>query len=112
MELGNMIFGHSRGEYKVDRYWEFAIHFLLEYANFSHYGEDFENDTFKMYPYCWCNKKDCNYCNANLPNFLHKKTGFKLWWYKYPLRDSYMNIDISLHKFLEIILDCINSGSK
>lgn len=67
------------------------------------YGQDYENDTFKMHPFCWCDKEDCGYCagigampqlirditntkysdSERLPNFYFKPTKFKAWWYKY-----------------------------
>lgn len=47
------------------------------------YGVDFENDTFMMHPFCWCEKEDCGWCCGRLPNFLYKPTKAKVWWYKY-----------------------------
>lgn len=67
------------------------------------YGADFENDVFKMHPFCWCGREDCGYCSdigtipqllrdvmrlkyaksKRLPNFLYKPSGFRMWWYKY-----------------------------
>jgi hypothetical protein len=26
------------------------------------YGADFENETFMMHPYCWCEREDCPWC--------------------------------------------------
>ena len=26
------------------------------------YGQDYENEVFKMHPFCWCDKDDCGYC--------------------------------------------------
>jgi hypothetical protein len=28
------------------------------------YGEDFENDTFMLHRYCWCEKDDCPWCTG------------------------------------------------
>lgn len=69
------------------------------------YGAEYENDTFMMHPYCWCEREDCKWCGGNAgpisvhsgyftdgpqndeaglaPNFLYKPTGAKVWWYKY-----------------------------
>lgn len=67
------------------------------------YGAYYENDTFMMHPFCWCEKDDCGWCagigaipqllrdisntkyneSERLPNFLYKPSGFKMWWYKY-----------------------------
>ena len=38
------------------------------------YGVDFENDTFMMHHFCWCEKKDCLWCSGKAPNFLFKPT--------------------------------------
>ena len=47
------------------------------------YGVDYENDTFMMHPYCWCEQDDCKWCNRKSPNFLYRPTGGKVWWYKW-----------------------------
>jgi len=48
-------------------------------------------------------------CRLIQPNFLYKPTGFSVMWYKYALRDSYMNQNISLDEFREILNDCVRS---
>ena len=61
MELGNMVFGNSRGEYPVPRSdkWEDELFRLFEsYAperdnSWREYGEEFENDIFSVFPYYW-----------------------------------------------------------
>ena len=63
---------------------------------------DFENDTFIIRNY-WNHEED------NLPNFEHKASGFKLWWYKYPLRSCESNMEISHEQFWDILYDCSNS---
>ena len=131
MELGNAIFGNSRGEYEVDRSWQNAFVNKLYDMGFNGYGfpeydveaykgefkivkskydendcmEYFENDTFILMPYYW---GDDDYI-SQLPNFVHKPTGFELQWYKYPLRDSYMNKNISFDELMEIMEDCKRS---
>lgn len=76
------------------------------------YGAFYEDDTFHMRPYCWCGKDDCMWCAGCLcarpgdddceyckpgermlaagglagtgaPNFWHKPSGLRVWWYKY-----------------------------
>jgi len=49
----------------------------------SKYGTDYENDTFMMHRYCWCEREECPWCFGSAPNFLHKPSGFKVKWYKY-----------------------------
>jgi len=48
-------------------------------------------------------------CLLMKDNFHHKPTGFGLQWYKYALRDAYMNKDISRKEFEGIVEDCIRS---
>lgn len=48
-------------------------------------------------------------CPVVRPNFHHKKSGYKLKWYKYPLRDSYANKNLSLKEFSSMIDDCVDS---
>lgn len=56
MELGNMIFGNSRGPVGVDRDEQFEgpLYTLLEECcGDTRGGGGFENDTFKVMPYYW-----------------------------------------------------------
>ena len=128
MELGNAIFGNSRGEYRVDHSWQDAFVYKLYDMGFDGYGLPvndeqtykgefktiksefgnatyFENDTFILMPYYW---GDDDYI-SQLPNFVHKPTGFELQWYKYPLSDGYMNKNISFDELMEIMEDCKRS---
>lgn len=53
------------------------------------YGVNYENDTFMMHSFCWCDNDDCKWCGEeNAPNFLYKPTGAKIWWYKWIGRDQ------------------------
>ena len=60
MELGNMIFGNSRGEYEVPRdddMW-FQLKRLADATgNDTYFYNHFENDTFAVRSYCW---DDCD----------------------------------------------------
>ena len=52
------------------------------------YGVEYENNTFMMHPFCWCERNDCAWCEPDkdgnvAPNFLFKPTGYKVWWYKW-----------------------------
>ena len=42
-------------------------------------------------------------------HFWHKPSGFKMCWYKYPLRDPYCNMKITSEQFWDILRDCQNS---
>lgn len=72
MELGNAIFGNSRGEFPIERScgWEDVFFELLTAMNPESpngYGENFDNEIFSMMPYYW---GDCT-CGCDCP--IHKK---------------------------------------
>lgn len=70
-------------------------------------GNDYENDTFMVRSYDWGLDDEAD--KRNEYHFWHKSSGFKLQWYKYPLRDPYVNMDITHEQFLDILRDCTNS---
>ena len=114
-ELGNLMFGHSYGEYQVEPrevYQDMFIDFLYRNGfdgyGFNSNGDDcFENDTFIVRPYYWGEDDEI----ANLPNFVYKPTGLEIRWYKYPMRDAYSNADVSPEDF-QNILNCCEESMK
>jgi len=119
MELGNMLSGHSRGAYPIEDMTAFSGIFsiLLYEAGLDDYGHPdgdgphvSENDTFEIHPYCWCDREGCPQCDTGeQPNFLYKPTGFEIQWYKYPMRDAYMNQRVSRREFMDIVNKCVES---
>lgn len=127
MELGNMVFGNSRGKHLVNRDWQNTFCEYLSDMGFDGYGvadseelngflvevksainepaEKFENDVFVIMPYYWGDDDDLR----KLPNFVFKPTGFELSWYKYALRDSYMNQDVTYQELVLILKKCKES---
>lgn len=126
MELGNTFFGNSRGEFSINRDWQDMFCEHLYDMGFNSYGEIkheklecykvdlesvhgsttiFENEAFVIMPYYWGDDDAI----SELPNFIHKPTGFEMSWYKYALRDSYMNQDLSLEELEDILIDCKHS---
>ena len=74
------------------------------------YGVHFENDTFYMHPYCWCDKDECPQCGTGEQfNFFYKPTGYGIRWYKYILRDSYATDPVKIGKFSKMIDACVAS---
>lgn len=71
------------------------------------YGDNpdhtFENEVFTVKSYDW-NEEDNNEWH-----FWHKPSGFKLQWYKYPLRIPFVNKNITHEQFYAILHDCMNS---
>ena len=118
MELGNLIFGNSRGEYPLDRdLYEGIVVRGLSDIGCDHYGhlndktlEAYRNDRggittsmFEIYPYWWGDEDDEA---ADTPNFKHIPTGFEIDWYKYSLRDSYANQDLDPNQVADIFCEC------
>lgn len=97
-------------DYRVERGTEGANVFGT-LAGILGYGcyDDYENDTFKYIPYNEIEDGETD-DYSNRPLFIHKKTGFKLCWYKYPLRSAYCNLkDITSDILKEIVEDCVKS---
>lgn len=69
----------------------------------------FENDTFMMKDYCWCDNEREGHEEACPPNFVHKPTNFIITWYKYYGRGMTANKNLSALEWLEILKDCIQS---
>lgn len=72
------------------------------------YGCDYSNDVFAMKPYCWCESPDCGWCEGNKSNFYHKKSGVKIWWYKYIGRGMKINNKKDAD-IIKVIDECILS---
>ena len=74
------------------------------------YGADYENDTFMMHPFCWCEREDCSWCGGEeAPNFLHKPKNLRIWWYKWIGRDMEYNRKVDKAEWSQIYEDCIKS---
>jgi hypothetical protein len=71
-------------------------------------GAEFENDIFSMKAFCWCDGDIKGHEEGCPPNFLHKKTGFCVEWYKY-LGRSTEHSEISQKEFRKIIAECLES---
>lgn len=117
MEIGNLIFGHSRGEYHIDRSLQTLFILGLEALGFDNYGymlddptsdyarffpdmgtDESHTDSFEIRPYWW---GDEDAREAALPNFIAKNVPVRgvlrdveVSWYKYALRDAYSNIPL------------------
>lgn len=48
-------------------------------------------------------------CPITHPNFWHKPSGFRLDWYKYPLRDSYSNQPLTAELMRKMFAECAGS---
>lgn len=117
MELGNLIYGNSRGEFEVERDWNDIFCELTYYIAETFYNTGygifpFDCEKFTILPYQWdcaCEDEHKLDCLCLAPNFLYKPTGFMIKWYKYPFRDSYMNQQLTKAQFKEMIMDCLQS---
>lgn len=113
MELGNLIFGHCSGGYKIPKDWQDTFDTFLEDIGCDAYGhlKDYTcsnklggitTDMFEVNPYYWGEDEKM----LNTPNFVFRPTGYEIRWYKYPLRDSYSNFPISFDIFQAMINAC------
>jgi len=66
-------------------------------------GNNFENNVFMIKSYDWTDDGNNEF------HFLHKPSGFKVQWYKYPLRSPMANMELSHEDFLAVLRDCYNS---
>lgn len=122
IELGNFLYGNSRGEFPIERedfnndwqrFTEAANLHWYGFANIDckipHDGENdwHENEVVRVMSYYWGDDVE----RSRLPNFIHKPTGLEIQWYKYPFRDSYASKQITPKEWADIIDDCIASVS-
>ena len=76
--------------------------------------EDFVNDVFEMRSYCWCDsgwdEYDGPHANGCPPNFLYKKNGLIINWYKHAGRGITSNMEYPGAKnWFKAISSCIES---
>ena len=116
MELGNLLFGNSRGEYPLqprEKYDEIFVHEIMDKTDIDGYGivpremwddkaRGYDCDLFSISPYYWGDDED----EAEKPNFVYKPTGLEIQWYKYPFRDSYSNKKITPEELQIILKEC------
>lgn len=119
-EIGNLLWGHAKNEYPVDRaltedafYSAFGELFdLYGYLEDKNYPETdrggFENDVFAINPYYWGSDENI----ADIPNFIFKPEGITIEWYKYMFRDAYSNKALDPEKIKEMFRICRESMDK
>ena len=117
IEMGNLLFGNSRGSYPVERGdLETMFAKFLENNGFTSYGHlkdkpvnddyiSYENATFLIRPYYWGDDPKI----AEKPNFVYKPTGLEISWYKYPFRDAYSSERLNYHELNVILEECERS---
>ncbi len=65
--------------------------------------DGFENEICVIRPYDWSEPDE------RLPNFEHKPSGFKVWWYKYAFRGAEMNQRRSTEEIKALFQSCADS---
>ncbi len=76
------------------------------------YGYNIETPAFRMTRFCWCDEDTCPYCGPEREsNFEHKRTGIKIWWYKYIGRDMLIeaNSEMTAKEWNSILKECLDS---
>ena len=76
-----------------------------EYGCFQGNDGIFENEVFAIRPYYWGNDEE----EMAKPNFVYKPDNLEIRWYKYPLRDSYSNQELTVDDFKVILNNCEKS---
>ena len=124
MEIGNLLFGNSRGSFRLERHPAQEIFGkFFEAVKVDSYGyaeEDsplkaFEKETeeyyiidtplFSIMPYYWGYNEEV----MELPNFVYKPEGIEIQWYKYPMRDAYSSVPLDEKRLKEILDKCAGS---
>jgi len=88
--------------------------------------KDEENEIYAIMPYSWDDDCACDElgvpddhftvheqeqdhhtdCPISRPNFTHRASGLKVWWYKYPFRQASANMELTRSRLEEIIKAC------
>lgn len=76
------------------------------------YGINYQNDTFLIHQFCWCENEGCAWCFGNAPNFSYNKGIFDVHWYKWIGRDTQLSKKITLKDWKIIMKDCLKSLRK
>ena len=128
IELGNLLFGHSRGSYAVNRdeiqpkFYEFFDRFGIDiygnvdakspFSEMSKYDgkvyRSIDNDIFSISPYYWGDDEDV----ASAPNFLYKPEEIEIRWYKYCMRDAYSNVPLTKELVEKMLGRCASSAKR
>lgn len=78
------------------------------YEDLSYGSNKIENRTFSLRPYDWKDETK-NRLDEGGYNLWHKPSGFKLTWYKHPLRGAESNMKINHEQFRQILIHCKKS---
>lgn len=70
-------------------------------------GEKFENSTFSMTAFCWCDNTMITHEKGCPPNFVCGD--FAVNWYKYLGRASSQNKPLTVEQWDDIFMKCVNS---
>lgn len=122
IELGNLLWGNSRGNYRLPRHPSqeiFEKFFDKIGVNGYGYVEEnakvkdvyersdsactVDNDIFTIRPYYWGDDEEI----MKLPNFVYKPENITIDWYKYPMRDAFSNVPLDEDKLNEIVNSCL-----
>ncbi|HEY6436234.1 MAG TPA: hypothetical protein VIY47_06565 [Ignavibacteriaceae bacterium] len=86
------------------------------------YGVFIDTPSFMIHPYCWCDLPSCPWCGLyqdsftkfgamkkqKAPNFWHKPSNLKIWWYKTIGRDMESNRQFTKEEWIALIKTCQN----
>lgn len=117
MELGNMLWGNSRGTFEISREYQYFFVACMEDLGFDSYGyyvaEEFDeynklspktmydDGVLMVNPYYWGEDEEF----IKMHNFIYRPMNLEIDWYKYPLRDSYSNQLLIKEQLIKLFLE-------
>jgi hypothetical protein len=119
-ELGQALFSNSpSGEIELEEHVEAGINLLAKLvAGGDWYSDstvnvgpeaDFDNGTFQMRAYCWCDGERPGHEDGCPPNFRHGD--FEARWYKHLHRGASQNRPMPAERWRRILIACLGSIS-
>jgi hypothetical protein len=116
-ELGQAIFSNSPwGEVETPSYVSGGIDYLGFCVSDGYHEKDptansgcepFDNGTFQMRPYCWCDGEGEGHEDGCPPNFVCGD--FEARWYKHARRGASQNKHVSMKEWRQIMVRCLTS---
>lgn len=106
-DAGLTMIAEAIAEFRGQKYGEYGYGNLLT----SNSGEpDYTNDVFEMRSYCWCDGGIKEHEDSCPPNFLYKKNGLTITWYKHASRGITANMEYpGARNWFKAVSACIES---
>lgn len=115
-ELGQLFSNSPWGDFETPRYVSDGISILGDMVSDGMYENDptcnsgcepFDNGTFQMRPYCWCDGEREGHDGGCPPNFVFGELEAR--WYKHAKRGASQNRHVTREEWLEVLTTCLTS---